>query len=49
MEKRDVPTALVSEPVTSFPDNLGFVIKAGVLNDFEKSLFELAQAQAAKK
>ena len=49
MEKIDVPTSLVSQPVTSFPGNLGFVIKAEVLNDFEKPLFDLVQKNPAKK
>lgn len=48
MENINVPTSLVSEPVTSFPGNLGFVIKAEVLNDFEKPLFDMVQAQTHK-
>ena len=49
IEFRNVPTALQAEPVTKIPSNLGLVIKAEVLNDFEKPLFDLAQAEAAKK
>jgi hypothetical protein len=49
IEFKNVPTALVAEPVTKIPSNLGLVIKAEVLNDFEKPLFDLDQATTAKK
>ncbi len=45
IEIKNVPTSLVAESVTKFPCNLGVVIKAEVLDDFEKPLFALVRAQ----
>jgi V8-like Glu-specific endopeptidase len=49
IEFRNIPTAFEAESVTGIPCNLGLVIKAEVLNDFEKPLLDLANVNAAKK
>lgn len=48
IEFRNVPTILEAEPVTKIPANLGLVIKAEVLNDFEKPLFDLAERNTTR-
>ncbi len=49
VEFKNIPTAFEAESITGIPCNLGLVIKAEVLNDFEKQLFDLAQTEAGKK